>query len=106
MMLSSRFVSWQGAIDETISKLMIDTLHAESDSFLEDQDDEKDEEEEDAYEWQDAIACTDTVVPSSRKKKEEGLLLNTKLLALVEARKQKCHAYLKRLNANKIRTIR
>jgi hypothetical protein len=39
---------------------MIDTLHAESDSFLEDQDDEKDEEEEDAYEWQDAIACADS----------------------------------------------
>jgi hypothetical protein len=49
--------------DKTISKLMDESLRAESDSFLEGGKEylanSKDQDDEDAYEWQGAIACSD-----------------------------------------------
>lgn len=92
--------------EETISKLMVDFLFAESDSLLKESKEHlaiaKDQDDEDSYEWEVAIALSD----SSKQKKEEGLLLHTKLLVLVEARQSARFIVKGAEDANDVRAIR
>jgi hypothetical protein len=88
--------------DETISKLTVESPLAESDSLLKESKLQvaiaRDQDDEHACEWEVAIQLSD----SHEQKKEEGLLLHTKLLAFVEAR-----FLVKRAeDANDVRAIR
>jgi hypothetical protein len=76
--------------DQTLSKSMFESLLTQSEALKKESSELSDSAlakmekgEEDPLDWQEAIACQD----SSKRKKEEGSLLKTKFLALVEARK-------------------
>jgi hypothetical protein len=91
---------------ETISSLTVKSLLAESDSLLTESKAHVaiaiDQDDEHAYEWEVAIQLSD----SHKQKKEEGLLLHTKLLAFVEARKSARFLLERAEDANDVRAIR
>jgi hypothetical protein len=73
--------------DETISKLMVESLRAESDSLRKESREHLAKAKAKTHDYDDdferAIACSER----GKKKKEEVFMLNTKLLAIVESRK-------------------
>jgi chemotaxis protein histidine kinase CheA len=91
---------------ETISSLTVESLLAESDSLLKESKAQvaiaRDLDDEHAYEWEVAIELSD----SHKQKKEEGLLLHTKLLAFVEARKSARFLVKRAEDDNDVRSIR
>jgi hypothetical protein len=91
---------------ETISSLTVESLLTESDSLLKESKAQvaiaRDQDDEHAYEWEVAIQLSD----SHKQKKEEGLLLHTKLLAFVEARKSARFLVKRAEDSNDVRAIR
>jgi hypothetical protein len=92
--------------NETILMLTVESLLAESDSLLRKSKAQvaiaRDLDDEHAYEWEVAIQLSD----SHKQKKEEGLLLHTKLLTFVEARKSARFLVKRAEDANDVRAIR
>jgi hypothetical protein len=91
--------------NETISSLTVESLLVESESLWKKSKAQvaiaRDQDDEHAYEWEVAIQLSD----SHKQKNEEGLLLHTKLLAFVEARKNARFLVKRAEDANDVRAI-